>query len=404
MAREHETAQAEGGGEGGHEGLTEQRVTWAELFFDLVWVFGLTQVAATLALSHGAGEAARSLLLLAPLWGGWVGVTVLGNMAGVFLDSPRGRLLLFSLAGCGLAMTVAIPHAYADSGLIFAIGYFMLRLLLWAAMHRRALFGRLRPEPFTVSLLVAGPLFLTGGVLEGGWRLGLWALGSALELFAPTLLRHRLGNVRFETAHLPERFGLFIIIALGETVVAVGSQGSARPLGALTLTVMALSFIIILGLWWTYFHFGASAARHSLEQDPVQSRIVREVFSYAHLIYVIAIICVAVGLKKLLADPLGRPHDLPQLLLAPGVGLYLLGFCYSRWRMFGASSVQRLIGGLGCFAVAAVAPLLPALVVAVILAIGLVLINAFEAWWVASGRQVLVLRAPRRLQRRHLAG
>jgi len=398
MADEQETAAQQSGVES-HEGLTEQRVTWAELFFDLVWVFGLTQVAATLAASHGIGEAGQTLLLLAPLWWGWVGVTMLGNTAGTSLDTSRGRLMLFSLAGCGLAMTVAVPQAYGDSGLVFAIGYFLLRLLLWIAMRRQPLFGGLRVEPFAVGLLIAGPLFLAGGILDGPWRWGLWATGAAIEMLSPTLLGHRLDAVKFETAHLPERFGLFIIIALGETVVAVGSQASAKPPGALTLTMMALSFVIILGLWWTYFHFGASAARYSLESDPVQARIVREVFSYAHFSYVVAIICVAVGLKKLLAYPLEHPHDLPRLLLAPGVGLYLLGFCYSRWRMFGAAAVPRFAGGLVCFAIVAVAPLLPSLAVAVLVLMVLVTVNSLEAWWVASGRPLVLLHVPHRLRR-----
>ncbi|MGB9376275.1 MAG: low temperature requirement protein A [Mycobacteriales bacterium] len=380
-------------------GLSEQRVTWAELFFDLVWVFGLTQVAATLAVSHGIGEAAQALLLLAPLWWGWVGVTLLGNTSGSSLDTPRGRLLLFGLAGCGLAMTVAIPHAYGRSGWVFASGYFVLRLLLWSAMRSRPLFGGLRLEPFAVGLLVAGPLFMAGGVLDGAWRWSLWAAAATIEMLSPTLLGHRLDRVRFETSHLPERFGLFIIIALGETVVAVGSQASARPLGAVTLTTTALSFAIILGLWWTYFHFGAAAVRHSLQVDPVQSRIVRQVFSFAHFLYVIAIICVAVGLKKLLAHPWEQPHGLPAFLLAPGVALYLFGFCYARWRMFGAAAVPRFAGAFACLAVAAAAPVLPGLAVAALVLVALVAVNALEAWWVGSGRPLMVLRLPRRVRR-----
>lgn len=382
-----------------HEGLTEQRVTWAELFFDLVWVFGLTQVAATLAASHGIGEAAQALLLLGPLWWGWVGVTMLGNTAGAMLDTPKGRLMLFSLAACGLAMTVALPQAYGDSGLVFGAGYFLLRLLLWIDMRRQPLFGGLRLEPFAVGLFVAGPLFLAGGILDGHWRWALWAVAATVELLSPTLLGHRLDEVKFETAHLPERFGLFIIIALGETVVAVGSQASAKHLGALTLTTMALSFVLILGLWWTYFHFGASAARYSLESDPVQSRIVRHVFSYAHFSYVVAIICVAVGLKKLIAYPLEYPHDLPQFLLAPGVGLYLLGFCYSRWRMFGAAAVPRFSGGLACFGIVAVASLLPSIAVAVLVLLVLVTVNSIEAWLVRNGRVLPLLHVPARLRR-----
>jgi low temperature requirement protein LtrA len=372
----------------------EQKVSWAELFLDLVWVFAVTQIAGTLAGATGWGDVARTLLLLAPLWWGWIGVTLLGNAAGARLDSVRGRALIFVMAGCGLGMAVTVPQAWADRGMVFAVSYTVLRLLLWLGMRRQPTFGGLRLEPYAVSLFASGPLFLIGAMFAGSWRTAIWAVAAMIGIFSPYLLRRRLDHVRFETSHLPERFGLFLIIALGETVVAVGGQAASGGLDLAAVAALALSFVVIIGLWWTYFHYGAPAARHSLSTDPRQSRIARDVFSYAHFLYVAAIICVAVGLKKTLAHPVDVPHKVTELLLAPGVGLYLAGFCYARWRMFGAAGLSRFVAAFGCFAIAAVAPLLPQLAVAAMIAAVLLALNVFEAWRVETGRTILLLQLP----------
>ncbi|MFD0592290.1 low temperature requirement protein A [Catellatospora coxensis] len=159
---------------------------------------------------------------------------------------------------------------------------------------------------------------------------------------------------------------------------------------------MLLAFLLIVLLWWTYFHFGAPAVRHSLEHTPAQSRIVTDVFSYAHLGYVVAIVLVAVGLKKLLAHPLDLPHSLPEVLLAPGVALYLWGFCYARWRMFGAATVQRVAAAVACCAVAAAAIQLPIMATAALLVAVLLALNGFEAWIVHTRRPLPLLRVPLR--------
>jgi low temperature requirement protein LtrA len=375
-------------------GLSEQRVTWAELFVDLVWVFAVTQIAGTLADADGLGAAAMTMLLFLPLWWGWVGVTLLGNAAGATLDTARGRLILFALAGCGLSMAIATPHAYTSRGLLFAGGYCALRLLLWTVRRGQAGFRGIRLEPFAVSLFIAGPLFVLGALTSAGVRVAAWTIAVAVEVLAPAVLTRRPGEARFETAHLPERFGLFLIIALGETVVAAGANATTIPLGPATAVTLGLCFVIMILLWWSYFHYGAPAARHSLSTDPVQARIARDVFSYAHLVYVLAIICIAVGMKKALLHPLDAPHTLTELLLAPGAGLFLAGFCYARQRMFGAIGLPRFLGAAACAAVAAGAWLLPQVAVAALVAAVLVTVNAVEAWRVESGRPLLLLTMP----------
>ncbi|MDT5035095.1 MAG: hypothetical protein QOE03_280 [Micromonosporaceae bacterium] len=376
---------------------SEQRVVWAELFFDLIWVFAVTQIATALTTAPDAAASARTLLLFVPLWWGWVGTTLLANLAGPRVDRAAGRLVLFGLAGAGLLISVAVTGAYGDRGLTFAGGYAALRLVLWAAYRRLPVASAApRVEPFAVAAFVVAPLFVAGAVVDGPARIALWSVAALIEVAAPRVLRNRLGELRFETAHLPERFGLFLIIALGETVVAVGGQAASLHLDGYRYAALGLAFAIIMLLWWTYFHFGAPAARYSLEHTSAQARIVTEVFSYAHFGYVVGIIFMAVGLKKLLVHPLAAPHSVPELLLAPGLALYLLGFCYARWRMFGAATVHRLTAALACVVAAATAPLLAPLVTAGLLTAILLALNCYEAWLVHTGRPLPLLHRPGR--------
>ncbi|MGW4648929.1 low temperature requirement protein A [Kitasatospora sp. NPDC004289] len=378
----------------------EQRVTWAELFFDLVWVFAITQISVLLAHSHSLVDAGAAILLFLPLWMGWVGAALLGNTSGENLDGVHGRVLVFGLAACGLGMAVAVPDAFGTSGPLYGVCYVLLRLILWQRMRRWPSFGGLRIEPFSVSLLASGPLFLVGSFLDSEPRHVLWAIGAVIEVLGTAVLGKKLDQARFETSHLPERFGLFVIMALGETVIAAGSHVTgAHVMDALTLSTLGLAFVLIVLLWWAYFHYGAPAARHSLGSDPVQARIVRDVFSYAHLLYAVAIILMAVGLEELIAHPTQVPHELPQLMLAPGAGLYLLGFCYARWRMFGAAAVPRFSGAVALAVLSALAPLLPQLVTAVVVLLVLAAVNGAEAFIVETHRSLPLVRVPQRLRR-----
>jgi low temperature requirement protein LtrA len=368
----------------------EQRVSWSELFFDLIWVFAVTQVSDTMAHADTATAAYGALLLLLPLWWGWVGATLLVDAAGGTADRAAGWLVLFAAAACGLVMAVAVPRAYAADGWLFAAGYAGLRVLLWLASRALPAAGGL-VDPYAIGAFASAPLVLAGAVLPGGWRLVAWSAAALIDLAAPRLLGARSPGLTFETAHLPERFGLFLIIALGESVVAVGGQAAAGRRDAGTLATFGLAFVVTVLLWWLYFPRGAPAARHSLEVSPRQARIVREVFSYGHLVYVVGIILVAVGLQKLIAHPGARPNTPPELVLAPGVAVYLLGFGYARWRMFGAATVQRFAAALACICVALAAPALPLVGTALLLTALLTALNGYESWLAATGRPLPLL-------------
>jgi Predicted membrane protein len=194
------------------------------------------------------------------------------------------------------------------------------------------------------------------------------------------LLRNRLAVLRFETNHLPERFGLFLIIALGESVVQVGHvAASTGPLSPERLVATVAAYALVCSLWWVYFVFAARAVRYALAEARVHTDVIRPVFSYGHLLFICGIVAVAVGLAEVVREPEARlPASLAALLVG-GCCLYLATFGYTRWRMFRAVSWTRLSAALACtvaYPVAAYASGLAGLLVLVLVTVAL---NVTEA-------------------------
>lgn len=369
-----------------------QRVSWAELYFDLVFVFAVTQVASAAQNAGTAVAVGRELVLFIPFWWTWVGVSILYN--GVELVSTRRHLKVFALALGAFVMSIAVPDAYGQRGPVFGFCYLGLRALLAWAMSRRGFF-RDRLNPYTISATVSAPLIVLGSFTPLPARGWIWLAAAVLELSTPTLLRRRMSGLHFDAAHLPERFGLFVIIALGEIVVGVGVQESREGLGWSALTALVLAFVLTCGLWWTYFHFSASAIEHALREARIQSVLVRSVFSHGHLAMITGLILIAAGLAQAVREPLRHPSGVHAYFLATGTALYLLTFCYTRARMFGGMGVARLVAGTTAGALAALGPFVPAIATLAALVSLLIALNAFEGWWVAHGRSVLIIRTGR---------
>jgi low temperature requirement protein LtrA len=369
-----------------------QRVSWAELFFDLVFVFAVTQVASAAQNATSAVAVGRALLLFVPFWWAWVGVSILYN--GVELTTTPRHLKVFALGLGAFVMSIAVPDAYDRRGAVFAFCYLALRLLLAWAMWRRGFFGN-RINPYTVSATVGAPLFVLGAFTHLPARGWIWLAAALVELANPTLLRRRLGGLHFDAAHLPERFGLFVIIALGEVLVGVGVQESREGLGWTSLTALVLAFVLSCALWWTYFRFAASALEHALREARVQSVLVRSVFSHGHLAMVAGLILIAAGLAQTVREPTHHPSGVHAYFLAVGTALYVLTFCYTRARMFGGMGVARLVAGLLAGALAALGPFAPAIATLAAVTALLIALNVFEGWWVATGRSMLIIRTGR---------
>jgi low temperature requirement protein LtrA len=363
---------------------SEKRVTWAELFFDLVFVFAITRVSVLLHDDHSGRGLVQAAVVFVPVYWAWVGTTIHANTHDV--DTPLDRLGVFAIGLGSLLMAFAVSDAYRDRGVLFGTGYLLTRLILAALVFRTTAFRQIPVNSFSVGVCVSGPLLLAGGLVHGNVRVALWACAAAVDLLTPRLLRSRLARIRFEPAHLPERFGLFLIIAMGESVVAIGAAAVQQPIGAARLTAVGLAYALVCALWWVYFHFAASAVRYAVRTAAVQTEVVRTVLSYGHLVFIGAIIAVAVGLNEVVAHPTDHLHADVAALLVGGCALYLATFGYTRWRMFRLISWTRLGAGAVCLAMLPFATTPPALVTVGALAVVVAALNVLEA--------VRVIRAP----------
>ena len=357
------------------EPVPEKRVSWAELYFDLVFVFAVTEVSVLLHGDHSGAGVLRALVLFVPLYWAWVGTSVHANTQDV--ENATDRVGIFAVGLASLFMALAVPDAYGHRGVLFGAGYLALRAVL------AALFFRRRPvtlNSFSVGLAVTGPLLLAGGFAPDGWRLVLWTLAGLVDLATPALVRARLVSIRFDPAHLPERFGLLLLIALGESIVAVGENASHEPLRPSRLDAVALAFTVVCGLWWVYFAFAAGAVRYAVATAEVQTDIIRQVLAYGHLCLIGAVIGVAVGLAEVVSRPTERLTPGVPALLFGGCAVYLATFGYTRWRMFGIWSWTRTAAAAGCLVLLPVAVLVPGIVALGALAVVVVGVNGVEGF------------------------
>jgi low temperature requirement protein LtrA len=354
----------------------EKRVSWTELFFDLVFVFAVTQTSELLLADHSWAGLLRALVVFVPVYWLWVGTAILTNLQDITRAAARVRV--FAVAMVAVFMAIALPDAYGELGIVFAVAYWVGRLVLGSALVHRGSRAAL-VNPYLVSMVLTGPLLVVGALLEDGPRLAVWAVAAVIDLGTPTLLRARMRGMHFDAPHLAERFGLLVLIALGESVVVIGA--SAHTEGHLDLTVgvtVAVAFVLSVGMWWVYFHFAADAVRHALATAQVQLDITRLVLSYGHLLFIAGIIAVAVGLHEAVAEPTHPLSWAAAGLLFGGLALYLAAFGFTRWSMFRLVSWTRLSAAAAVLVLLPVAPLLPALVALVLLTVVLVVLNGLE--------------------------
>jgi low temperature requirement protein LtrA len=350
----------------------EKKVSWAELFFDLVFVFAVTEVSSLLSADHSWAGLLRALIVFVPVYWVWVGTAVLTNQRD--LSSARLRLVVFAIALTSIFMAIAIPEAYGHLGLLLAIAYWLARIAMGLALS----VGRGKVNPYTVSIFITGPLLVIGALLDGWPRTAIWALAAIIDLATPSLLRARLLRLHVNPSHLAERFGLFVLIALGESVVAIGASARAGHLSLAVGTAVAAAFALTAGLWWVYFHFAADAMRHSLATATIQLDITRLVLSYGHLLFIGAVIAIAVGLHDAVTHPTHHLSWAITGLLFGGTALYLAGFGFTRWAMFRLISRTRLAAALAVLILLPLAPLVPALAAVIGLAVVVAALNAYE--------------------------
>ncbi|MEO7194903.1 MAG: low temperature requirement protein A [Pseudonocardiaceae bacterium] len=311
------------------EDSDDKPVIWVELFFDLVFVLAVTEVSALLRAEPSWAGAGRALLVFVPLYWAWIGTSVHTNTHDV--DNPLDRVGVLTLGLCSLFMALATLEAYTGRGVLFGGAYLALRAILVALIWRG---HHLVPVPFLTQVFITGPLLVVGALLQGVAQLALWSLAAVVDLATPMLFRELLARTSFHPGHLPERFSLFVIILLGEAIVAVGAPAAtAGHLSPGTGVAITVAFTLACVLGWIYFEFATPIVQRALAIARVQTDIVRTGLSYAHLGLIAAIIAVASGLATVVASP-GQHLDLTSAsFLCGGCALYLATFGVIRARL-----------------------------------------------------------------------
>jgi low temperature requirement protein LtrA len=329
----------------------ERRTTPVELLWDLVFAFAVTQVTTLLRHDLSWTGFGRAMLVLALVWWAWSAFVWASNAqdpdAAVFRGVLLVATLLIFLAG------LALPQAFGRDGTLFAVTYACVRslhLLLYVDASRRGNASLAAIAGFAVTVAIGMALLVGGSFAHGALRVWLWAVAAAIDYAGPAwLTRERLrGLQRVAVAHFAERYSLFIIICLGESIVAIGLGASSQPLTAGSIAVVALALLITIELWWTYFGRFAAVAEERLvaHEDPVLAAA--DSYSYLHLVLVAGIIVFAVGARNAVAhvnDPLSAAA---RLALCGGIALYLAGHVAFRLRMVGTLSCAPLAAAVGC--------------------------------------------------------
>jgi len=380
-------------------------VTSIELFFDLVFVFAVTQVTSLMADDLTARGAIRGILVVSVLWWCWVGYAWLGNL--VRADEGGMRIALFVAMAAMFVAALTIPESFTDlpgglSGpVVFACCYFVVRLahfgMFWAASTgdpglRRQLLR------FIPSLVIGTSLLLVASQLTGTAQTIVWFAALIGDYFG-TVLAGASGWRVNSASHFAERHGLIIIIALGESIVSIGVGVTDLPISWPIIVGSVLGLTIAGALWWSYFDVVALVAERVLARlhGEARARLARDSYSFLHLPMLIGIIFLSLGLKKVLGYVGGEQghtlsdhlYGLPLIALYGGTALYLLAHVAFRWRNTHTVNPHRTVVAVLLVALIPVAAQLPALLTLGLLAAILVGLIAFEAIRFAVARDVV---------------
>jgi low temperature requirement protein LtrA len=298
-----------------------------------------------------------------------------------------------------LLLAVAIPEAFGDYGLPFAAAYVAIQVgrhtFLTFVAYAPGTLERERAARILIWFVAAAPLWLAGGVAEGSTRVALWLAALAIDYAAPLALfwvpgLRRLGHSTWnvETAHFAERFQLFVIIALGETIVITGATTSRLDLDAARVTAFALAFLTTAAMWWLYFDYVARIAERRLELAPDRTRLARNGYTYIHVVMIAGVIVSAVGDELVIAHPTEVLPGRELAAVVAGPALYLFGHVLFRLAMAGSLSRKRLGGAVACLALGLVGTVVPAIWVAA-------LVVAVLATVIAAERRAAAKRAQR---------
>ncbi len=366
------------------------RVTPLELFFDLVFVLAFTQCTALMANDPTWSGLAQGLLVLGMLWWAWVGYAWLTSV----IDPEEGavRLVMFGAMGALLVVALAVPEAFDELALVFALAFGAVRiahigLFILASPEDDAL--RHSVLGLGYSTLIAVGLLACASFFDGLAQGAIWLLALTLDMGGPYLFGS--AGWKLVPEHFAERHGLVVIIALGESIVAIG-VGAA---GVLTFGIGVagvLGVALAAAMWWIYFDVVAIVAgRRLAEAEPgrVQNEMARDSYSYLHLPMIAGTILVALGLKKTIGHYGGHLHAELAFALLGGVAIYLLGHVLFRYRHIHTINRQRLALAIVLLALVPLATGIPALAALAIVTALLWAMIAYETRLYGEGRHRL---------------
>ena len=377
----------------GTDGVS-QRASSLELFYDLVFVFAITQVS-HLLLTHltWAGVLQATIVLFAVYWS-WNYTTWTTNELDT--ETVPVRLLLLGLMLVSLLMSVAIPKAFEGQALLFAVSYVAIQVgrhsfLTFAAADSGTV-ERERAGRILTWFVAVGVLWIAGALVEGTGRYVLWLVALALDYYAPFVTywvpgRRRLPPETWNvgTEHFAERFGLFIILALGESIVITGGITSGLELDEKTIAAFVMAFLASAAIWWLYFTSVAALGEHYLEIADHRTTLARDAYTVLHVVFVAGIILSAVGDELVIAHPVDVLPPYEVAAVAAGPTVYLLAHALFARRLTGEWYASKLLGTLACVVVGFVGLFVPALVLGAALIV--VLVAVIAAGYLATPRE-----------------
>jgi len=377
------------------------RATQFELFFDLVFVFAVTQVTGLVHEEHSAIGVFQGLIVLGLLWWAWSSYTWLGNQAHADQGLIRGGMVVAMVAAFIVALT--IPEAWHDrpgglsAPIVLALAYLVIRVVHEALYFAAAGDDEGLRHQVALNLIplsTGGFLLLAGALVGDGARTALWGAALTVDWIATYVTSLRGGGWRINSVeHWVERHGLIVIIAIGESVVAIGVGASGTPVDWRLLLGAVLGILLATAMWWLYFDVSAGAAERALQaHDP--SRRVRaaiEAFTYLHFWMILGIVISAVGVEEALAHAAddGGLGGFTAACLYLGVATYLLGHVLSWLRLNGRCKVQRVLAAAVIVAATPLAAALQPLLALALLALVLAVLLAFETVYYAEIRTEL---------------
>jgi low temperature requirement protein LtrA len=374
----------------------EQRVTPLELLFDLVFVFAFTQVTTVLSDDPTWSGLGHGLLILAALWWAWAAYAWLTNTVDPEVGAVWG-LMLFAMAAMFVA-ALAVPDAFGRHGVVFGVAFLIVNVMhltlyaLGARDDRDLLAAILRIAPFALS---GAALIVAAGFVHGAIRPLLWLAALAVGLFGPLL--GSLSGWRLQPAHFVERHGLIVIIAIGESLVAIGLGARDTRLGASVIVAAVLGLVVVTSFWLAYFDFFQIRGQQLLADRSGAERtgLARDIYTYLHLPMVAGIILFAFALKATLAHVGDDLDSIQALGLCGGPALYLFAYVALRFRASRTLGGGRLFAAIACALLWPVAVVVPALIALAVVAAVWVALHAYEIiWWREARARTRALRVP----------